>query len=92
MEKIREKVIARIHAGDKPMDISRNFGIARSTIYSIKKLYDESGGYVRRTGNCGRPKSVRTADLVGKIKSRSRTNQTTPSAASPRRTISPRAP
>ncbi|QQP50248.1 Transposable element tcb2 transposase [Caligus rogercresseyi] len=68
MEKIREKVIARIHAGDKPMDISRNFGIARSTIYSIKKLYDESGGYVRRTGNCGRPKSVRTADLVGKIK------------------------
>ncbi|QQP55015.1 Hypothetical protein FKW44_008045 [Caligus rogercresseyi] len=50
MEKLREKVIARIHAGDKPMDISRNFGIARSTIYSIKKLDDESGGYVSEQG------------------------------------------
>ncbi|QQP55187.1 Hypothetical protein FKW44_008299 [Caligus rogercresseyi] len=50
MEKIREKVIARIHAGDKPMDISRNFGLpgaqyiaSRSSMTSLAAMSDEQG-------------------------------------------------
>eukprot|EP00095_Tigriopus_kingsejongensis_P006181 maker-scaffold191_size271209-snap-gene-1.29 protein:Tk06181 transcript:maker-scaffold191_size271209-snap-gene-1.29-mRNA-1 annotation:"hypothetical protein DAPPUDRAFT_192258" len=59
---IREKVVALLEAGDKPTDIAKRFGIARSTVYMAKKLYDETGGFKKRE-NGGSAKSVHTEGL-----------------------------
>ncbi len=57
MSELHKKVFT---AGDKPTDIACRFGIARSTVYNILKLQNESGGFKRHSKNAGRPKSVRT--------------------------------
>jgi hypothetical protein len=64
MSELRQKIVTRILAGDRPVDIAKNFGIARSTVYNAKKLYDESGDFTQRYSKNGRPKTVRTDALV----------------------------
>ena len=43
MEKVREKIIARICAGDSINSIANIFGVNRSTVWRAKKRYEETG-------------------------------------------------
>ena len=67
MSELREKIYARILAGNRPQDIDRNFGVARSTVYNVKKLYDETGSFAKRQ-NGSRPRSTRTEELVEEVR------------------------
>lgn len=48
MEVLRQKIIARIEAGDKVSDISRNFSVEWKTVYNVKKLHEETGSFAKR--------------------------------------------
>ena len=68
MSELRKKIVARIEAGDKPMNIAKSFGVARSTVYNVYKLYKDTGDYAKQSGNAGRPRSVRKEETVDKVK------------------------
>eukprot|EP00095_Tigriopus_kingsejongensis_P008791 snap_masked-scaffold120_size336265-processed-gene-2.2 protein:Tk08791 transcript:snap_masked-scaffold120_size336265-processed-gene-2.2-mRNA-1 annotation:"centrosomal protein of 97 kda" len=55
MEELRKKVVARILAGDKLVDVAKRFDIHIQTVHSIRKLYKETGGYSKRPST-GRPR------------------------------------
>lgn len=67
MEAIRERVIFALRAGETPTEIATRFEISRKTVYNIKKLYDETGGFKKREKGGERP-SVRTDAFVAEIK------------------------
>ncbi|XP_040567303.1 uncharacterized protein [Lepeophtheirus salmonis] len=69
MEKVRQKIVARIKAGDNPSVIARNLGISRTTVYNAMKLYNETESFVDRPRS-GRPKSVRTESLIRSVKAK----------------------
>lgn len=48
MEEIRWRIVSLMARGERPTDISRQLMIVRSTVYSVKKLYKETGGFSRR--------------------------------------------
>ncbi len=62
MEKVREKVITQINAGDRAVDIAKAFGIARSTVYGMKKRYKATGSYSVAPGR-GRMRSAHTKTI-----------------------------
>lgn len=67
MDELRRRVIEDLSAGIKVTDIMAKFRIARSTVYNIKKLYDETGGYKKRE-NGGRPRTACTEEKMTLIK------------------------
>lgn len=77
MEKLREKIYARVCAGDKIKDIAANFGVSKKTIYKVKNVYGASGNFNDKTRS-GRPRSVRSEAFIEsvqtKIKENPRTN------------------
>ncbi len=75
MEKLREKIVVRIHTGDKISTIAKAFGVTHKTVYIAKKLFDETGGYSRRSSG-GRPRSACTLRLVVNTAAKIRRNQT----------------
>ncbi len=42
MSELRRKVLKCILAGDCPMDVAKRFDVARSTVFKIKKAYEET--------------------------------------------------
>lgn len=66
MAELRHKIVARLEAGDAPSMIARNFSIARCTVYSAKRLYEETGGFLKRCSP-GWPRSVQTEALINAV-------------------------
>ena len=66
MSELCEKIYGRILTGNRPHDIAHNFGVARSTVYNVKKLFEETGSFAKRQ-NGGRPRSTRTEEIVEEI-------------------------
>ncbi len=67
MEELRKKVITRIAAGDKLVDIAKRFDIHIQTVYKIKKRYKELGNFADRTRS-GRPRSTRSEAAICDVK------------------------
>ncbi len=64
-----KRIYMRIEAGDWPAHIAKQFGMHRSTIYSVKKLYEETGNFSQRPSS-GRPRSVRTKAMIAAVKAK----------------------
>jgi len=77
MDKIRELVIRDLSTKVKVVDIAAKFDINRRTVYKIKALYDETGGFKKRE-NGGRKRSVLTESNLAKIKDEATSNPTIP--------------
>ncbi len=45
MKDLRTCIYVQIEAGDWPAHIAKQFGTHRSTVYSVKKLYEETGDF-----------------------------------------------
>ncbi len=45
MKDLRKCIYVKIEAGDRPAHIAKQFGMHRSTVYSVKKLYEETGDF-----------------------------------------------
>lgn len=66
---LRQAIIEKLRAGQRPSDVARDMNVARCTIYSAKKIFDATGGYTKRVAG-GRPRTKRTRALVASIKGR----------------------
>ena len=58
MSELRKRIIAHIEAGKNVADVSEALGVARSTMYRTKKLYQEMGALTRVNGGKGRDRSA----------------------------------
>ena len=67
MSALRQKIIARIDAGDPIKDIAKAFGIAPSTVWRTKKRYQETGCNDDRP-RTGRPRTGRTRATISNVK------------------------
>ena len=76
MDEIRKRVVARIEAGEGATAISKALGIHRVTVYKIKKLYEDTGGFKQRQ-NGGRPKGARTEAKIDEVKADIEANPST---------------
>ncbi len=68
MSELQKKVYMQIEAGVAPTVITHNIGIARSTVYNIKKLFQETGDFVRCMAGSGRPHTTHTKAMVASVK------------------------
>ena len=67
MSDLREKILARILAGDKVSDISERFAVHRNTVTNIRRRY-QATGLAKKGHSTGRPKSTRTADKIDEVR------------------------
>ncbi len=67
MEKLSEKVITGLRAGDSPSVIAKDFRLCCSTIYPMKKLFKDTGGYSKHPCS-GRLQTVRTETFITAVK------------------------
>lgn len=73
MERMRQTIVEKLRAGQRPSDIAREMNIARCTVYSAKKIFDATGGYSKRVAG-GRPRIKRTRALIASIRAKVRRN------------------
>ncbi len=66
----RKKVYVQIEAGVTPTVIACNIGIARSMVYNIKKLFQETGDFVQHTTGSSRPRTTRTKAMVASVRAK----------------------
>jgi len=75
MDKVRELLLRYLSPGMRAVDIAVKFDINRRTVYKIKKLYDESGGFsMRKRGE--RPGTVLTRARLEHMKAEALANPT----------------
>lgn len=67
MEKLREKVVLCLGIGNTMTVIACNFGISRTTVHAVRRLYEETGSYSDQS-RTGRPCSVCTEALIKVVK------------------------
>ncbi len=67
MDELQKRVVAKLAQGVSPSTIAAEMSIHRTTVYSIKKLYDETGGYSRHARG-GRPCTTLTETLIAAVK------------------------
>ncbi len=67
MDELQKRVVAKLAQGISPSTIAAEMSIHCTTVYSIKKLYDETRGYSRH-GRGGRPRTAWTETLIAAVK------------------------
>ena len=68
MEAKRKAVMDLVHAGKSTKEISHHLNVYRNTVRNVKRLYDETGGFRKRSG--GTRRTVRTRSLISRVKRR----------------------
>ncbi len=57
MSELHVRIILWIEAGDKPEKVANRFQVALSTVYNVKKLFKETGGFDKHAKG-GRPRTA----------------------------------
>ena len=66
----RHEIIGMLRAGMSVKEVMKMAGVARSTVFLIKKNYQKREGDLSRKKGQGRPASVVSKDLVDKVRKR----------------------
>lgn len=66
MEKIREKIIERIEAGQRPSEIKKAFNVSYAAIRTAKRIFEATGNF-SKLENGGRPRTIRTQTLINRV-------------------------
>ena len=64
-----DAIVKALHAGQTVKDICNDLGVAKSTVYDLRKKIKETGTHLRKPGS-GRPVSVTTPAFVNKVRAR----------------------